>query len=118
MRNRLQIQIHGRPVAGRSEDPGLFDIVLELMARCRQMIALIERMSAANTPASLDFYATYFRNILQRLAGIDPGAPGAHSRLYAIAGEIRQVQKTLLDACLARPSGVAHDSTASHGAYH
>ena len=82
------------------------------------MLTLIERMTPTNAPAMLDVHAAYYRNALRRLAAIDPCDAGAHIAVHGIADEIRQMQRTLLDACLAHQSTFALGTAESRGVYH
>lgn len=113
-----RIQIRVPLSAGRGADPRLSTALSELKERSEQMLTLIERMQATSAPVTLKFYAAYYRDALRRLAGINPRDSDAETTIHTIANEIRQVQRTLLDACLTPRSNIAFGKRAIPGVYH
>lgn len=118
MRKYLRTQIHPPVNADLVPDPRLSSVLSEMKMRSEQMIALVDRMAETTAAEPLSFYTTYYRDALRRLAGIDPSAAGALSKVYKTADEFRLVQRSLLDICLAHRSTVVLGTAATSDLCH
>ena len=118
MRYCLRTRTHVPETADPAPDYRLVTVLAELTMRSEQMLALIDRMAETTAAEPFAFYTTYYRDALQRLAGIDPSTAGALSEVHKIADEFRLVQRSLLDTCLARRSTVVLGTAATRDVFH